>query len=116
VLIVDDNQGMRTLMTDLVRTYADEIVLCSNGLDALKAFPRCRPDWVLMDVEMHPMDGLTATKEICASYPSARIAIVTQNDNVSTREKARQAGASAFVPKENLLQIRDLLRPGTGSR
>ena len=62
-----------------------------------------------MDVEMAEKDGLTATREICAAYPKARVVIVTNYDGEEMREAAKRAGACGFVMKENLLELRDIL-------
>ncbi len=54
---------------------------------------------------MKLMDGITATRRIKAADPAARIIIVTDYDQADLREAARQAGACAFVAKENLLEL-----------
>jgi len=54
----------RTLVSDMV----SEIEECGDGAEALDAYHRCLPDWVLMDVEMDQLDGITATREILL-YP-----------------------------------------------
>jgi len=43
-----------------------------------------------MDIEMSRMDGITATKEILLSFPSARIVIVSKHDDEQIREAARR--------------------------
>jgi two-component system response regulator DegU len=63
------------------------------------------PDWVLMDVAMEPVNGLIATESITRLHPEAKIIIVTQFDDPEYREAAINAGASAYVLKENLLEI-----------
>ena len=61
-----------------------------------------------MDIEMGQMDGITATREIPRTFPSARVVIVSKRDDDQTREAARKAGACAYVLKENLIAIREL--------
>jgi CheY-like chemotaxis protein len=109
LLIVDDNQAMRQLITKVVCDLAETCHECSDGAQALAAYREHRPDWVLMDIEMKVMNGLTATRQLTAVFPEARIMIVTQYDDTRLRELAREAGACGYVVKENLLQLRQLL-------
>ncbi|MCI0487594.1 MAG: response regulator, partial [Blastocatellia bacterium] len=67
------------------------------------------PDWVLMDIMMERVDGITATREIRRAFPDARIVIVTNFDDAKFRDAAREAGAGYYVPKENLMAVRAVL-------
>jgi len=114
VLIVDDNPAMRRLIRRMVLSPADECFECADGAEALAAYEAHQldgADWVLMDVEMAGMDGLTATRELCAAHPEARIVIVTKHNDEATREAAFNNGARGFVAKENLLALRALISP-----
>jgi DNA-binding NarL/FixJ family response regulator len=62
-----------------------------------------------MDIEMKGMDGITATREITRAFPGARVIIVTQHNDEMLRAAASAAGACGYVPKENLLAIRELI-------
>jgi CheY-like chemotaxis protein len=110
LLIVEDNQPMRELIRSMISDLAGDVTECGDGAEALSAYSRCRPDWVLMDIRMKEMDGLSATRQIKASYPDANIMIVTDYDNSTMREAARKAGAREYVTKENLLDVRRILR------
>ena len=109
LLIVEDNDQMRRMIVRLVRGLAEHTYECSDGVEALPAYTIHRPDWVLMDVKMKEMDGITATQQIKASYPEANIMIVTDYDDPDLREAARSAGACEYVTKENLLDVRRIL-------
>lgn len=109
LLIVEDNELMRRLIRNMLGDLNASIEECSNGREAIAAFERQKPDWVLMDIEMAEMDGLTATAEILASDPAARIVIITQHDSKQLREAARKIGAIAFIAKENLISAYALL-------
>ena len=54
---------------------------------------------------MDLVDGIQATRQIKAADPAARVIIVTDYDQADLREGARQAGACAYVVKENLLEL-----------
>jgi two-component system response regulator DegU len=105
VLVVEDNRAMRRLIREIVSGLADEIHECSDGSEALATYNSHRPDFVLMDIQMGLLDGITATRQIKAADPAARIIIVTDYDQPDLREAARQAGACAYVVKENLLEL-----------
>ena len=55
------------------------------------------------------MDGITATREIRAVFPQARIVIVSSYDSDELRAAACEAGACGYVVKENLIYLRHLL-------
>ena len=114
LLIVDDNAAMRRLMRRVAGDLAERIEECTDGEEALEAYEQHDfggADWVLMDVEMARMDGLTATRRLRAAHPEARVIIVTKHDDESLRAAAFENGACGFVLKENLLELRLLLSP-----
>jgi len=109
VMIVDDNAEMRGLIRNVLEGVASEFVECSDGQEAVAAFETERPDWAVMDVAMGVMDGLTATRLIKSKYPGSQIMVITQHNNPKLRERAREVGASGFLLKEDLLELRTTL-------
>ncbi len=109
LMIVEDNFHMRRLIRGLVKDIAESITECVDGEDALSAYSRFQPDWVLMDIRMERVDGLTATRDIRDAFPEAKIVIVTNYDDAKFREKAKESGASYYVAKESLMEIRAIL-------
>ena len=110
LLIVDDNPGIHRVIKSIVSDLADEIFGCTEGSGALTAYLEHRPDFVLMDVAMAGVDGITATRVITEADPAARIIMVTSYDGADLREAARLAGACGYVLKENLFDVRRLLQ------
>lgn len=108
-MIVDDNSVMRRTIGRVVRDLVDPIIECSDGAEAFDAYQQNHPDWVFMDIEMKEKDGLTATREICAFFPDARIVIITKHSDPAMREAALKAGACDYVIKENLLDLQNIL-------
>ena len=108
-LIVEDNRRTRQMLELWLGGVATEIEQCEDGIDALSAYRIFSPDWVLMDWEMKRMDGLTATREIVAEYPAARILIVTLHDRSELRAAAHKAGACGFVCKDDLQALNQFL-------
>jgi DNA-binding NarL/FixJ family response regulator len=75
-----------------------------DGREALALAQALAPDVVLMDVAMPKMDGLTAAQAIKSSMPKTAVIILSLYDDASTRERAVQADAFAFVPKHAPLE------------
>jgi two-component system response regulator DesR len=113
LLIVDDDARVRELLRLLVADIAHTVHECEDGGRALAAYESCRPDWVLMDIEMPGGDGLLATRRIRAADPDANVLIVTSHDDPALREAAADAGARGLVLKDDLLAIRGRLLPGS---
>lgn len=109
LLIVDDNAKMRRLIKSVVFDLADDLLECEDGADALQAYTNFHPNWVLMDIKMPKMDGLTATHKIISSFPDANICIVTDYGDKKTVDAAHNAGAKGYILKENLYKLRDIL-------
>jgi len=71
VLVVDDSSFMRRCISLILEKDPQFFIIgiARNGIDAIEKIQRLRPDLVTMDVEMPEMDGISALKEIMASYP-----------------------------------------------
>lgn len=110
ILIVEDDAEMGRLIGAVVASVAGQIHVCGNGLDAVDAYARHSPDWVLMDLDLPGADGIQATRLIRTSYPEARVVMVTNYDDPYLRQAAREAGACDYVSKQNLLRLLDMLR------
>jgi DNA-binding NarL/FixJ family response regulator len=107
-LIVDDSARMRRCIVDFLPATVEKIE-CANGDKALAAFVKHQPDWVLMDIEMKPMDGLTAAGQIRAEWPKAKIIFVTSYDQPRFRDAASQLKVEGYVLKDNLEQINHIV-------
>lgn len=117
VLIVDDNETVRRIIKNIVVSPTVDVYECEDGSEAFELYTRLHPDLVLMDVEMRDVDGITATREIIKVYPKAKIIIVTSYDHEQMRQAATHAGASGFIGKENLFEIKKFISNyGAGTR
>ena len=109
ILIADDNRNVRRLIRELIGDLNTEIIECEDGKTAIELFEQHGPDVVLMDVNMDPVDGITATRRILERSPDAKIIIVTEHHDPSIRELSRVVGAAGFIGKDDLTLLRDLL-------
>jgi len=110
VLIVEDNTRMRQMIRSVVSDLAAEVFETDDGADSIAAYEEHRPTWVLMDIKLKTLDGLTATRSIVRKDPRARVVIVTNYDSPGFRDEARSAGACAYVLKNHLLELRHIIQ------
>ena len=105
---------MRNLIKSIVIDIATDISECSDGSEALAAYQLCQPDWVLMDIRMPRLDGIAATGQIKSAFPDAKVVIVTDHGDERLRQAARTAGACAYVLKEDLSVLPEILSKPAG--
>ena len=101
VLVVDDHTIMREGICSLLARCKDIEVVgeAADGRQAVKAVAHCDPDVVLMDIAMPEMDGLEATREIHARFPSVRILVLTQHESKEYIAPLLRAGAAGYTIK-----------------
>ncbi|WP_067817337.1 response regulator [Actinomadura kijaniata] len=101
VLVADDQALVRGSFGLLVDTAPGLTVVgeAGTGAEAVALAAERRPDLVLMDVRMPEMDGIEATRRICASLPT-RVLILTTFDLDAYVYSALRAGASGFLLKD----------------
>lgn len=97
------------MIRTIVRPLACEICECSDGSDAAATYDRERPDIVLMDIGMPNVDGIMATKQIREMDQKAKVIIVTAFDDDDLWKAGMQAGACAYVLKDDLASLAKLL-------
>jgi two-component system response regulator DegU len=110
ILIVEDDVRMRQMIRSVVQDLAAELIERDDGADAVAAYDQYMPDWVLMDIKLRNVDGLTATKRIVARHPQARVIIVTNYDSPGFKDEARFAGACGYVLKNHLVELRHIIQ------
>jgi DNA-binding NarL/FixJ family response regulator len=102
VLVADDQALLRGSFRVLVDTAPGLTTIgeAGNGTEAVAMARSERPDLVLMDVRMPEMDGIEATRQICAELPDTRVLMLTTFDLDSYVYSALRAGASGFLLKD----------------
>jgi DNA-binding NarL/FixJ family response regulator len=77
------------------------IAACESGELALKQFPGCSPDVVLMDINLPGMSGIQSTAMLKELMPDVHVLMVTIYSNNDSIFEALQAGASGYLLKNN---------------
>jgi DNA-binding NarL/FixJ family response regulator len=101
ILTVDDHQLLREGIAAVLEGQEDMALVgeASNGLEAIEAFRRVRPDVTLMDLRMPDMSGIEAITAIRAEFPTARIIVLTTYAGDAQAAAALKAGASGYLLK-----------------
>lgn len=117
VLVVDDNQQNLALAKATLEMEDYEVVLASNGADALRCFEQQTPDCILLDVRMPGMDGPATCRRLRALPGGSDVPIVflTASRDVDTFDAALAAGGDDFVtkpvqPTEMVLRVQAAVR------
>ena len=106
VLIADDHD-LFALTLQAVLDGDDRIAVVGRareGKEAVRMALGESPDVVLMDLEMPIMDGFEATKELRAAGSQAKVLVLTSSDARQDAERAFEAGASAYLTKDRVIQ------------
>ncbi|MDX6398763.1 MAG: hypothetical protein QOJ43_2171 [Gaiellaceae bacterium] len=102
VLIADDHPLYAETL-ELVFASDDRIEVVGNaedGLQAVELARSLRPDVVLMDVHMPRVDGIEAARTLQAELPGVRVVMLSSSSAVEDIERARDAGACAYLTKD----------------
>lgn len=101
ILVVDDDDFMRSHLCEQLTEAGYQVVEASNGLEAIATYTRLHPDIVLLDVMMPVMDGFSCCAQLQA-LPNGKdtpVLIITAFDDQVTVDKAFAVGATDFITK-----------------
>jgi two-component system chemotaxis response regulator CheY len=118
VLLVDDSTYIRTVLSSIIVEAGFEVVgEAADGKEAIRKYMELKPDVLLMDVIMEPMDGMAATKAILAKDPAARILMVTVLEAKEILVDLIKIGAKGYITKpfskeEIAEKIREVMKGG----
>ena len=104
VLVADDEP----LFVEMIRAMLcaedgiDVVATAENGRAAVNLASELNPDVILMDVSMPIMDGIDATARIRERNPNACVLILTGGTTPGDVDRARKAGAAAYITKDRI--------------
>ena len=105
ILVVDDELGIRGLLSEILSDEGHTIELAENAAQARLARERLRPDLVLLDIWMPDVDGITLLKEWgAAGQLSMPVIMMSGHGTIDTAVEATKFGATAFLEKPITLQ------------
>ena len=105
ILVVDDELGIRGLLSEILSDEGHTIELAENAAQARLARERVRPDLVLLDIWMPDVDGITLLKEWgAAGQLSMPVIMMSGHGTIDTAVEATKYGATAFLEKPITLQ------------
>ncbi|MEA1999379.1 MAG: response regulator [Euryarchaeota archaeon] len=100
VLLVDDSTYIRTVLGSIIADAGFEVVgEAADGEEAIRKYMDLKPDIVLMDVIMEPMNGMAATEAILDKDPAALIVMVTVLENKEILVDLIKIGAKGYITK-----------------
>jgi CheY-like chemotaxis protein len=115
VLVVDDDREMRDLLSSLLEGEGYEVIIGSNGEEAIELAEKENPQVILLDFEMPGVDGIEACKRLKSAEQTASIPIIMITAYTNKKPDAAEAGVDDFVnkpfdPTELSVRVKSFLR------
>lgn len=108
ILIVDDQFGIRILLTEVLQTEGYNTFQAANGVQALSFIEQKHPDLVLLDMKIPGMNGLEVLKGIKNKSLHTKVIMMTAYGEMDMIEEAKRNGAIAHFTKP--FDINDVLK------
>jgi len=104
VVIADDQRLFAEALEAILSTDGriDIVGRAGDGRSAVELAVQQAPDVVLMDIAMPVMDGIDATRRIRAELPDTRVVVLTGSAATQDVDRARTAGATGYVTKDQI--------------
>ena len=99
ILIVDDEQGIRAALGQLLEFEGFDVRTAANAVDGLSEYGRFHPHLVFMDVKMAGIDGLEALRKLREQDPNAVVVMISGHATIQTAVEATQRGAYDILEK-----------------
>ena len=101
ILVVDDSLSVRTALSQLLSADGYRVRTAKDGVEALEEITKCRPDAMLVDMEMPRMNGLELLARIrsVADDDHIPVIMVTSRSSAKHKDQALAAGADVYVTK-----------------
>lgn len=99
ILIIDDEPGIRTVLSDIVRDENHQVLTGADGFEGLAILKEELVDLVILDVWLPNMGGIDVLKEIKKEYPDIEVIMISGHANIDIAVKAVKLGAYDFLEK-----------------
>jgi len=99
ILVIDDEQGIRAALGQLLEYEGYEVHTVANATDGIAEYQKWRPHLVFLDVKMAGIDGMEALKKLRELDPAATVVMISGHATIRTAVEATQAGAYEILEK-----------------
>jgi CheY-like chemotaxis protein len=99
ILVVDDEDNIRTLVQTMLKQEGRQVVLAARGKEAIAMFKKERPNLTILDIDMPDIDGITVLREIRTIDPLARVMVFTGGESPVVESQAKALGVTDFLRK-----------------
>ncbi|GGA46067.1 sporulation initiation phosphotransferase F [Kroppenstedtia guangzhouensis] len=107
VLVVDDQYGIRILLTEVFSREGMNIFQAANGKLALELIRKENPDLILLDMKMPGMDGLELLRQLKKEQMDVIVIMMTAYGELDMVEEATKLGARAHFTKPfDIMELR----------
>ncbi|HAU83026.1 MAG TPA: sigma-54-dependent Fis family transcriptional regulator [Betaproteobacteria bacterium] len=105
ILVVDDEIGIRELLSEILREEGHQVAVSENAAQAREMFMKDRPELVLLDIWMPDIDGVSLLKEWASSgLMTMPVVMMSGHGTIDTAVEATRIGAYSFLEKPVALQ------------
>ncbi|MBU4243355.1 MAG: response regulator, partial [Proteobacteria bacterium] len=108
VLLVDDEEGIRTVLSLAIADAGYEVLTAQTGAQALEMLGKREIPLIVTDIRMPGMDGLELLKRIRKEWPDSEVIMITGHGDMDVAIESLRLGAGDFITKplhENALEI-----------
>lgn len=99
ILVIDDEQGIRAALGQLLEYEGYDVRAVSNAAEGIAEYQKLKPNLVFLDVKMAGMDGMEALKKIREIDPAATVVMISGHATIRTAVEATQLGAYEILEK-----------------
>ena len=111
ILIVDDQFGIRILLTEVLQKEGYQTFQAANGFQAIDIAKQNAPDLVLLDMKIPGMDGIEILKRLKEHDQSIKVIIMTAYGELDMIQEAKDLGAlTHFAKPFDIDEIRQAVR------
>ncbi len=105
IMVVDDEESIRTLLDIVLHRKGYDVVLVSGGQKAIEVFRRERPSVTILDIKMPDINGFSVLQGIRALSPQAPVIILSGVATVADEKQARALGVTDVLQKGFALDL-----------
>ncbi len=99
LLIVDDNEGVRHLVSRWLERAGFSVSQAKDGAEAMEVIRSSPPDVVLADIRMPKINGLELARMVKRDFPSIKVVLMTAYSSPQTIAQARREGVDDYLEK-----------------